>query len=514
MRFIIILFSALCFAPHLIAQIPYFNIQFDYKNRADLAGLSCLETDSFYLIPVASSDFSSAVGDTSAILHINKFSGDIISNKINLFSGQLTHSLVGANGKLISLGQKYNKHDYIDSTDAFIGVYNSKEGKLDTFLHQSFGKIGWGDYPQRLLATSDGGIFTAGWSFPSAGPRQLLLLYKCDSNLQQQYFKLLGDENFAYFGNGSVEMPNGDIIVSGAHRYFVPGVQYTNDDALLVRIGPQGNVVWWQEIAGVGDTSELTIYDITRLPNGQLLGVGTKTVDPFIGLSQRYYWVMGLSEWGEIEWEKHYRPNEFSGWYKLVPSQDGHFYAAGGERDYATLIDSSTNLWSYKQYGSVSKISATGDLIWHRRYSQEKMNVHYDDFYNVMATADGGLLCHGRTYQDSTYQNAWIIKLDQFGCTEPGCDTVSGIVVLPVGDNDPLLISPNPANGPLRFSMKDGAAIQSVRLYDTGGRMAVQELTVSSPQFEVDMSGQPSGIYFASVLAGGVLYVRQVMVAR
>jgi hypothetical protein len=212
-----------------------------------------------------------------------------------------------------------------------------------------------------------------------------------------------------------------------------------------------------------------------------------------------------------VLWSKSYAENERSGWVSIAPSLDGNFYVCGYERDWV--------LPQSKQYGTIGKVSPMGELIWYRKYSVEPLAALYDAFYNVEATSDGGILCTGTTFgHDGSRQNAWIVKLDGNGClspSQPGClsDTEEPIV-LPVGQNSWVTLSPNPTTGLVRIKAKDEHRIEHLRVYDAAGRLVEERQVGHEMEVLCDLSLQKAGVYVFSVLVDGVWNVRQVVNQR
>jgi len=259
--------------------------------------------------------------------------------------------------------------------------------------------------------TSDGGIFSSGWSFGlQPNDRQSLLVFKCDSNLNQQFIKLYSVSQVNnHFGAEVVETPDKGFIIIGTRQVGNPP-DFSN--ALVIKVDSAGNLVFWKEIEHNGDTTELYLTGITKSGVTNYIAVGRRIFNPQVGPGWERSWVVGIDGQGNVLWSKAYAENERSGWSSITPSHDGNFYACGYERDFADAI--------YKQYATISKLSPLGDLIWHRKYSVEPTGKHYDIFLNVLTTSDGGILCNGTTYEnDTSHQNAWIVKLDSLGCLTP-----------------------------------------------------------------------------------------------
>ncbi|MEQ1745304.1 MAG: hypothetical protein ABMA02_07760 [Saprospiraceae bacterium] len=327
-------------------------------------------------------------------------------------------------------------------------------------------------------------------------------MFKCDSNLNQQFFKLYSVSQVNnHFGGGVVETPDKGFIIVGTRHVGNP-VDFLY--ALTVKVDSAGDLVYWKEIPHSGDTTDLILVDVKALGNGNYIAVGRMVFDPQVGPGWERSWVVGLDGQGNVLWSKSYAENERSGWNSITPSHDGNFYACGYERDW---VDPQS-----KQYGTISKLAPNGDLIWHRKYSVEPLAKLYDNFFNVLATSDGGILCNGTTFgHDGSLQNAWVIKLDAWGCASPGCQTGVGVAELPVGRNSWVVLSPNPTSGAFRMEATGEHQIEAFRIAALGGRVLLDQRGLREAAVEADLGSEPAGAYVVSVLVDGVWQVRQVV---
>ncbi len=282
----------------------------------------------------------------------------------------------------------------------------------------------------------------------------------------------------------------------------------SNANALIFKVDALGNLKWWKEIPFIGDTTFLTLYDIVPKIDGTYIAIGVRTFNPQVGPSHETFWLVNLDGNGNILWSKEYDPNFYSGWQTITPSLDGNFYACG----VATTYDDSGQQSGYVQHAVISKLSPEGALIWHRKYTISPSLKLYDIFFNVLATSDGGILCNGTTYEnDTTRQNAWIVKLDGYGCFSPGCQTGTAVVELPVGQNSWVSISPSPTSGLINIVAKEGHQIEALRVFDATGRLVEQRQGLHAAAIEAELGPGPSGVYIVSVLVDGVWNVRQVV---
>ena len=92
------------------------------------------------------------------------------------------------------------------------------------------------------------------------------------------------------------------------------------------------------------------------------------------------------------------------------------------------------------------RYTPTGQERWHRyyRFLQSPQSVH--DLKDVEYTDDGGFILTGTTQLSLSFPTVtWLLRVDQFGCLEPGCQSV-GIAEQLVGlPKDALTCSPVPA---------------------------------------------------------------------
>ena len=487
------------------SQPTYMNMQFDYNNQWQTSGFSMVENDNFYMVNAPSGTPWVSILDTSFVLKINKFNGSIEADTIAFFKGQTSVNIIKFNTEYLVQGYHYDGHDYIDSTDIFCIKYT--ENGFDSSTLHNYGLPGRGDYLYRPIPTSDGGFFSTGWSFKADGTvRQSLIFFKCDSNLHQQYFKLYPpNPTQNYFALGAVETPDRHILLVGNRRD-----QVYYDNAVICKLDTVGNVIFWKELPHIGDTTNLYFSDIVKKDDGTYLLVGNRRFDPQIGPAYESFWIVNVDINGNILWSKQHLQEFYAGWQTIIPSLDGNYYACG----VATTYDNDFPT-GFVQYAVISKLNPNGDLLWHRKYTISPSGRYYDIFFNVLATSDGGILCNGTTYEnDTTRQNAWIVKLDGNGCLGPGpgCSTdTNEPIPLPVGQNSCITLSPNPTGGLVRITAKDEHRIEALRVFDASGRLLREVQGLRTQEHTIDLTSAPPGGYVFSVLVDGVWTVRQVV---
>jgi hypothetical protein len=128
----------------------------------------------------------------------------------------------------------------------------------------------------------------------------------------------------------------------------------------------------------------------------------------------------------------------------------------------------------------IMKVSPNGEYIWHRTYSPvgdipSDLGFSQCRFYGVYPSSDGGFLCTGEFRSDDSplypggYQSSILVKLDEYGCLEPGCHLVDA---LPEYETGSLRIFPNPlSGGELNIHFPQEVRVERVMLVDSQGRV-------------------------------------------
>ncbi len=150
--------------------------------------------------------------------------------------------------------------------------------------------------------------------------------------------------------------------------------------------------------------------------------------------------------------------------------------------------------------GYLQKTDSNGNLLWQQKYNY---NENTDLFYNVLPTADGGFLLSGQCANDTTGQDAWLLKVDSLGCPYPNCTV--GIEE----ENKTVAFNlwPNPATEVLNvevFNTKQTA----LYIKDMMGK-EVYHSTFSEAKIAVDVSQFSKGIYLVEVNTANEVFIKK-----
>lgn len=259
--------------------------------------------------------------------------------------------------------------------------------------------------------------------------------------------------------------------------------------------------------------------DMILLNDGSLLvasGVGTEIDWPSVNdiYFEKYLMKLGASnnlEW-EIEFPGQY-PSSFTKTSNIILIDEEDEFLASGTSTYVYPTEDSSTIrgWLYK--GTTS-----GDSIWSREYVflNNQMNSHV--IYDLKETKDNGFVIagesHDRTYQDSIHQQAWLLKVDEYGCLIPGCHLVKTKEVQ--NQEIKLVIYPNPTVDYLNFyldsnsgKIRDG----KIQITDLSGKM-IGLFKYDSPgtTFILPVTDYPSGKYVLQYIEEGVLKASKIFI--
>lgn len=372
-------------------------------------------------------------------------------------------------------------HTYgLDVTDdggyvfAAEGVYNG-EGGYDIWIVRidSAGNVLWetgvggiyGDYPEVVRQTSDGGFIVGGYTYSycvgdsycdawviklsSSGDIEWQFIYgetKTDQakDIIETFndqgdstgFLLCGYTN-SYTATGDsdvwvVQLDTSGTVVKefsfgGSEDEYGRAISITPDggcimtadtqsfgvdgrDIWVVKLDSDYSVEWEKTFGGIGDQFPHSV--VCADDGGYVVGAYTD----YFGAGKNDFLALGLDADGDIDWQYTYGGSDADVAQGLSKTDDGGYIMTGWTLSFD--VDS-FDAW-------VVKISETGLIQWQKSY-----NIVYDDGvdtwdgnergYCVVQTADGGYAIAGGSYAfDERMYDAWICKVDSEGGL--GCD--------------------------------------------------------------------------------------------
>lgn len=167
-------------------------------------------------------------------------------------------------------------------------------------------------------------------------------------------------------------------------------------------------------------------------------------------------------------------------------------------------------------YGSLVKLTVTGNTIWERKYGIATDTLLYR-IYDMKPTTDGGYILCGEARDayypyDAPTQRAWLLKVDSNGCmsaTDPQCHPAS----LPEeAKPSSIAVYPNPAHETVFINYTTDQSL-SFTLYDLMGR-AVKAQKLHKGRNEADLRHLPAGVYLYKLFTENGSIIQQGKVVK
>ncbi|HKK69146.1 MAG TPA: T9SS type A sorting domain-containing protein, partial [Bacteroidales bacterium] len=156
------------------------------------------------------------------------------------------------------------------------------------------------------------------------------------------------------------------------------------------------------------------------------------------------------------------------------------------------------------------KINPSHEAEWMQQYlcfPENTAGGTYTKLYGLTPTSDGGFAMTGEYFSSDSEmfpggtQSSLVIKVDECGCLEAGCnpDCYTGIPQVQTIRMLPLEVYPNPASG--QVSIRGSESGGQLRVYNQKGQVCLEK--EYHPGSTLDVSGLSSGLYSIRLNAGG-----------
>lgn len=288
---------------------------------------------------------------------------------------------------------------------------------------------------------------------------------------------------------------DGGFIVAGNRIFAGPP---SDSDYLVVKLSSVGEVQWEEILGGsIGDWAT----DVQQTSDGGFIVAGYSASNDGDVTGNHGppgytdYWVVKLNSVGSILWQKCFGGSDQELATSVQQTSDGGFIVAGHSMSNDGDVTGHKGSFDYW----IIKISAAGILQW-----QQSLGGSGTDFaYSVQQTSDGGLIVGGYSFSidgDVTGNHGegdfWLVKLS----------SVTSIEGWSVGE---ISISPNPTGGILNIQMPR-PIIGSIFVVDVLGREVLNR-TISGATMAIDLSDEPTGLYFVTVKNDHAAYTMKIL---
>lgn len=283
-----------------------------------------------------------------------------------------------------------------------------------------------------ILQTSDGGYALIGFSKSNDGnvtensganDYWVSKLNASGTILWQKSYGFLGadignsiiqtnDNGFLLTGVLDVSASNGEGNSKSAKSKF--SSRHAGGDYWVIKIDASGEKQWSRFFGG---TFTDTPYDaIQTNDNGYLIVGSSDSNDVDIKNSKGSYdfWVIKISETGNLVWEKSFGGSQTDEARGITKSNDGNYIIVGDTRSNDLDVKNNkgaADLWAIK-------ISPLGELIWEKSFGGSS----FDVARSISKTQNGSFIISGSSRSidgnltDNNGQNdAWVIKIDNNG---------------------------------------------------------------------------------------------------
>ena len=379
-------------------------------------------------------------------------------------------------------------------------------------------------WPRAFKPCPDGGYVFACHiqGLPSGGYANAdVWIVKTDSLGSMQWQKKLGN-HWAERPYSLIVEDDGGIIVGGEKANINLTVNDYTFQTSITKLNALGNTQWTY-LSPVPEGLRYGAADMVLLEDGSLVvasGIGYEQQRSSVNAIYFEKYIFKLNPQREIEWEISFPEPELTSQSRLtnlIALSDGSGYVAVGTHG---EIFAAQNSFSLR--GWLGKISPSGDSLWTRQYVgiQNNNNLHY--IYDIKETADGGFILCGESQNwlnapGDPIQQAWLLKLDAYGCLVPGCH-LSTAAEEPAQERFELRLYPNPASEYLNFYLRAPAAASrevSFRIFDASGALLQEFAGVASDAtYMVPVWDWPAGTYLLQCVGQGRVLAVEKFVKR
>lgn len=472
-----------CFTASIASSQIRFSKNFGIKGFNDLSAEVLSLGDSGYFTVTQSIDLfnEDTLGfSISSVLLVrtNKF-GDTLWTKVyrkKNFNISFNAFIKTANG-FILVGQIIDLSAYVNQQKGgYIAIWQLNEFG-DTLSTQNFDIGAGNDFPQQIINTVDTGYIVIGQSCNQiqSGANCDLLLIKINNQGTIQWFKTFSNNaNSFESGLGVIQNSNEDLYLVG----------YTSENStrsgFLVKVNKDGNLLWKKKYQSFPSESFSSIIAGDKVDNFFISGFNSLSNS---GNGKINGQIILIDTSGNEIWKKIFNRVSNCSINDLTLLNNTLVFSG---YNYSDVLPQNAKGW-------LMKIKSNGDSILERIY-----NIHplrSENIYSIKHVVDGFIMA-GYSYNptdSASNQDAWLLKVDTFGCLTPGCQLV-GISNIPFSREE-IKIYPNPANDKIQF--EHSAKIISYRIADYTGKLLLEGAYNS---INIDVSALPAGAYIVQVM--------------
>lgn len=280
--------------------------------------------------------------------------------------------------------------------------YTSRPFKLN------FGGVG-NDLALSIQQTYDGGFIVCGMSDYPFGDsinyhgEEDGIIMKLHPNGKVQWQQFVGGPSDDVLNSIRCTSDGGYFAVGGSKGGISGSAVKEKHDAYAVKLDKDGRVEW-QNTYG-GSYVEIADAGLEVSTGGYIITASTQSNDGDIAgyKGGTDYWVVKISESGEIEWSKTYGGSSADLPEDIIECSDGSFVIAGASASEDGDVSFTTGTYDYW----IIKIDANGELLWEKSFGRSGRNWAKE----IKETDDKGYIVTG-SFNNTIYVDYYTIKLD------------------------------------------------------------------------------------------------------
>jgi hypothetical protein len=215
--------------------------------------------------------------------------------------------------------------------------------------------------------------------------------------------------------NGFILLGVLDVTASGGEgNTKMQNAKHAGGDYWAIKLNVSGNKQWSKYYGG---SFTDTPYDVIQTADNGYIIVGSSDsddVDISNNLGEYDFWVIKISETGELVWEKNFGGSEIDEARSIEATSDGNYIIVGDTRSNDQDVSNNhgaADVW-------VIKMSPIGELIWEKSFGGNSFDVGR----SIKRTEDNGFIISGSSRSadgnltsNKGQNDAWIFKIDANG---------------------------------------------------------------------------------------------------
>ncbi len=415
--------------------------------------------------------------------------------------------------------------------------------------------------------TSDGNILFVGESWhPANGGNMQVCLVKMTPDLTILWTHYYGDSTYNEYGTRVLEMPDSQYMIYGSRNYlngYVENLLIKTDtagtliwdktpqdtfdrslagnmvatldgnavfctetrhdpswpdewsNALVVKVDPEGEVLWRRKMKGVSTSDPRQYPQITALHNGGYALAWWKDTSSFI--PYEFPVLLGLDSEGHVQWSHEWLDDTYRVIYTMKTAANGDILACGEYGSYSIFYST----W-------LLRASPEGEILWEQYYSDSLIRPWYImEPFDLTETPDGRIAVTGIVL-DSTpvgpaNVNIFLLVVDENGCLIDDCTPGYQLITdatIPADVQRPnrLVLSPNPAGESVNLifpPVASSSVHRQVEMYDLVSGRLLQTRTLGFQEgIALPTQGLSNGLYLLVLRENGQCIAREKLLVQ